>query len=127
MIATVAAVAIGAHLYTHHFDEQFAGMKDFNPGAYARFDNGVTVGGFRNSFERTSLYLGYTWRTENDRFALTVAGTTGYAYAKVSPMFAPSVRIGLWEGFSARVAYVPRAPRIGAAHGLHLTVERSWP
>lgn len=121
-----ASLLIGAHIATHHFDEQFSGMQGNNPGLYARLENGITVGGYRNSFGRASFYAGYTWQTQDGRFALTAGGLTGYAMSKVAPMVTPSARVELWDGLAARITYVPRVPRVGAAHGVHFSVERGW-
>lgn len=50
-------VTAGLHIGSHHFPDRdyFHGS---NPGAYVQFDS-VQVGAYRNSYGRTTAYLGY--------------------------------------------------------------------
>ena len=74
-LAVHADPVIGLHLGSHHFPGA-ASLHDINPGVYVRLDNGLTAGVYRNSFKRTSVYLGYT--VEHGPFALTVGAISGY-------------------------------------------------
>jgi hypothetical protein len=116
--------SIGVHVATAHFtsgEEQMGprGWNSVNPGVYARWGNGVTVGGFRNSEYRTSFYAGWTLADKSDTLALIVGGVTGYDRSPVLPLVVPSVRIGLGNtGISARLSLLlpPNPKRTGAIH-----------
>ncbi len=112
---------LGLHLLTAHAAQ---GYEAITPGAYARHESGFTVGAYRNSIGRPSAYAGWTFETEDRRFALTVGAVTGYEKrcridrfeheggiatvprcsghtGKVGPLISPSVKIG-----DARLALV---------------------
>lgn len=127
---------VGVHVFSYHI--QKGGSPDgrgqwnnHNPGIYARWDNGLTVGTYENSIYRRTTYLGWTLHDDADRFAVTIGVMTGYdklsndpdaryAYrcdgphgcreVRVKdtfvPMIVPSVRLGITESLSARVAAV---------------------
>lgn len=69
------ASTFGLHLLSTHIPDG-PGLNNQNAGAYVRFDNGLTTGGYRNTINRNSFYLGYT--AESGPFSLTVGGITGY-------------------------------------------------
>lgn len=119
----MTAWVIGVHLLTAH---AASGYEAVTPGIYARHESGFTVGAYRNSIGRESVYAGWTWETPDRRFALTAGGVTGYERkcwrevrnepngsvstlphctgfegGKVAPMLVPSMRLG-----SARLALV---------------------
>ncbi len=118
----IEAWTIGLHLLTAH---AVPGYEAVTPGAYARHESGFTLGAYRNSIGRASAYAGWTFETEDRRFALTVGAVTGYERrcridrfehaggiatvprcsghtgGKVGPLLAPSVRLG-----DARLALV---------------------
>lgn len=89
MLATaVASLVIGAHVYTAHAPgHDGPALQDFNPGLYAKFDtplvDGVTVGLYRNSYDRWTVYGGKTWETSGGRFALTLGLGTGYKFKRI--------------------------------------------
>ena len=109
---------IGLHLGSVHRHE---GMNNFNPGVYARWENGFTAGTYRNSMNRQTVYAGWTWHDEDDRFAVTLGGATGYS-RKVEPIIVPSVRVGLTDTMSMRLALA--ACKNNPA--IHLSIERRF-
>lgn len=139
---------VGLHLVSVHSDSGKAaagsrGWNNANPGIYARWDNGFTLGGYRNSLFRDSYYAGWTFTDRADRFALTAGVVTGYDKVTsgpgdrqevrcadtcrtvnlknvVLPMLVPSVRLPLTQKVSVRLALL-LAPRQPAA--LHLAIE----
>jgi len=138
MLPDAQALTIGAHLHTVHFGANANQMQDRTPGLYLRTDNGFTLGHYRNSHGHPSTYAGWTWETDNQRFALTAGLVNGYGATpherrRLLPLLVPSMRLPLSaleapgrETWAARIAYVPKPPRIGAAHGLHFTLERKF-
>lgn len=114
-------MAIGIHIGTAHVDPDMP-LNDFNPGVYAVFDNGVTVGTYYNSIRKQTVYAGYTAKYK--QFSLMVGGATGYNY-KVVPMIVPSVVLPLAEDFNLRIAYIPKM-KITGAHVVHFTVEKTF-
>ncbi|MCE2658321.1 MAG: hypothetical protein LW854_08735 [Rubrivivax sp.] len=115
----------GAHLFSRH--ENAAAFKDGNRGAYVQhLRTGITAGIVRNSYGRTSAYLGHTWHTADGRFALTAGAITGYPDSPVSPLLIPSMRLPLTRNLAARLSYLPKPPRYGASSAVHLSVETTW-
>ena len=61
---------VGVHLVSHHINGGTtpSGAKihwnNENPGIYARWANGLTVGTLRNSLSNQSVYVGYTAETQ---------------------------------------------------------------
>lgn len=108
----------GLHLGSVHFPKDE--FNNFNPGAYARWNNGLTVGGFYNSERRVSLYAGYTY--EIGRFAVTMGAVTGYRRSKVLPMVIPTLRVGSIHGVDMRLAFIPKLEK-GMSNALHLMLE----
>lgn len=136
---------IGAHLYSYHFDNKAydtvivdgnttttahnSGYNNRNPGLYARWSNGVTVGTYYNSNKNQSYYVGKTFTDDADRFSVTLGLVSGYTKVEIGkdptgreqcsapgncimvegrkvilPMLVPSVRIGITDHLSARLA-----------------------
>jgi hypothetical protein len=118
-----ADTTIGLHIATAHFG---ADLKAATPGVYIRTEAGFTAGAYRNSYSRTSAYAGWTWQTEDKRFALTAGAVTGYPAAKVMPLIVPSVRFEVAHGIAARIAFIPKPAKHGRAAGLHLALEREF-
>jgi hypothetical protein len=142
------AQTVGLHLVSGHAS---GGLNNANPGAYVRFDNGVTVGTYRNSYRRNSVYLGYTAETSaTDRLSLavTVGAITGYQReewagtcldghvttgtetcylgrgGKVSPLFVPS--FAYRNGNSAvRFGLIPNATA-KSIRAVHVMVEHHF-
>lgn len=120
------AATFGLHLATAHFGNASAQLNSSTPGIYFRADNGLTVGTYRNSDDRRSVYAAWTWETDDKRFALTAGGVTGYSPAPIVPLLVPSMRIRVGDTYAARLAFLPKPIKHGRAAGLHLSVERSF-
>lgn len=109
-----AAVAIGIHLATYHFDRD-ANYNEFNPGAYVACDEYV-AGVYYNSEKRTSVYVGYQFVNVLGPIDIIVGVVTGYERANVAPLLLPSVK---WN--NVRLSIVPPVKDIPSA--LHLSLE----
>jgi hypothetical protein len=126
---SAAAWVLGAHLLSFHAPGAYtddAGRRvayeRVTPGLYLRAPSGLTFGAYRNSYGDGSAYVGWTFETDDKRFALTVAGVAGYKRAAVLPMVIPSVRFSLTDKLALRIAGAPRIEKGGAAL-LHVAVE----
>lgn len=117
----LTAVVLGLHLFSFH---SAPGFNDVNPGVYAQFDNGVTVGTYFNSERRQTFYAGKTFNLYGP-IDLTVGVITGYSAASVLPMAVPSARVRLGERVNLRVAYVPKIEKRGA-HAVSFMIERRF-
>lgn len=106
----------GAHVGSAHSER---GFNNFNPGAYVVTASGLIVGGYYNSERRGTLYAGKHWQGET--FGVTAALITGYRRGPFVGVV-PSARIGLRPGMAARVAFVPKIEKGGAA-ALHFSLE----
>jgi hypothetical protein len=142
---------VGVHLVSYHVEKGGSsdpgdmGWNNKNPGLYARWGNGLTIGAYRNSLYRNSAYLGWTFSDAIDRFAITLGAVSGYdkitdgpgdyqavrcdeangcrtvnLKSVILPLFVPSVRIGITDHLSARLS-VLAVPKHPAA--VHLSVE----
>lgn len=133
----------GLHIASVHVPQR--GERDINPGLYWRSDDGITLGGYRNSLGRASVYAGLT--IESGPWALTAGVLYGYqaqtsctrsaewyggfiahcdtgpgSSTKFVPLFAPSVRLpGAW-GWSPRLILMP--PYRGSATAINLSIEK---
>lgn len=127
MLIATAGLVLGVHLASLH---SAGGLQSANPGLYLRTESGFTAGVLRNSYSRTSAYAGWTFETQDKRFALTVGGVTGYPAKPVLPLLVPSMRIGLseWQpGAALRLSYLPKPPAdFGRSHSLHFSLERGF-
>lgn len=125
-LGAAEALIVGLHIATAHVASATASdMHAFNPGVYVRTPAGLTGGLYRNSEGRTSAYAGWTWTTDDGRWALTAGAVTGYDHARLSALVVPSVRIDAGDGWSVRLAGLPKPHSNGAA-GIHLAIERAW-
>jgi hypothetical protein len=113
------ADTVGLHLASVHVPQRH--FNNTNPGLYYRNDAGWTAGGYRNSLRRTSAYAGYTW--EYGVLGLTAGAVTGYQHT-VQALVVPSLRLFTHDGFSARLAYIPRVEKRIESNVWHLMVER---
>ena len=125
--AQTTPAAIGLHLGSHHFSAAPAGHRgwnDSNPGVYARWSNGLTVGTLYNSERRQSAYAAYM--LESSRWhglsASVMAGAiTGYT-KPIKPLASASVALDLSSRATLRLSYLPRShPKSSAV--VHLSVE----
>lgn len=113
-----AAQTVGLHLGSVHVPKR--DYNNANPGAYVRFDNGFTLGGYYNSERRPSFYAGYTHSF--DPVDVTVGAITGYERAAVTPLVVPSVRLFEIDRLAVRLAFVPKTEKNGS-HVLHAMIE----
>jgi hypothetical protein len=143
-----APSVIGLHLHSVHATHGGStspddlGWNNRNVGAYARWDNGFTVGAFRNSLHRKSAYIGWTLTDGDDRFAITLGAVSGYDKVvadgtgdhqavrcdaehgcrmvslkrTILPLIVPSVRLPITNQLSARVALLAPARKPAAVH-----------
>lgn len=109
---------VGVHVGSHHFPAR--DFTNFNPGLYARWGNGLTVGALRNSERRFSAYAGHT--SEWGPFTLTVGVITGYRRSDVLPLVVPTVRVGRIGQSTVRLALLPQVAS-GGATAIHLMME----
>lgn len=137
--AQALPTVIGVHTVSVHMERgEGRGWNNSNPGVYMRWDNGLTVGTYRNSLYKQSAYLGWTLVDKTDTLAVTLGVVSGYdkvvsrggrrefrcdngcrwvqVKEVILPMVVPSVRIGITQSLSLRLAVVatPKAPP--AAH-----------
>lgn len=121
---TATGITLGLQLGTY-----FNGPGSFrveNPGIYAKFSEGVTVGGYRNSEKNISIYAGYTFATSDRLFTLSVGGITGYARATVMPVIIPSIRLANIEGVELRLSFfLPKLERT-RTNGINLLIEKTF-
>lgn len=125
-----AGVTVGVHAYTWHTRPHaeggpLGGYENVNPGLYLRLPSGLSGGVYRNSYRRTTAWLGWTWETDRQRpvgVGLTVGGATGYEACGVCPLVVPSLRLGS-ERAALRVSYLPKPPQYGGSAGVHFSLE----
>jgi hypothetical protein len=117
------AQTVGLHLGSVH---ERAGFNNVNPGAYVRGADGWTVGAYRNSVRRLSVYGGRTWESpawHGLSAAVTVGVVSGYTDT-VAALVVPSLAFTAHRT-ALRVGIVPRPPTNGGSAALHLMVERA--
>lgn len=78
---------VGLHVVSYHFEDgkqaaDSLGWNNYNYGLYARWDNGVTAGFYKNSLFRWSVYAGYT--LESAPFASLLGAKLGLTVGMVS-------------------------------------------
>lgn len=129
---TIATWIVGLHLLSlhspncHHDNRgQCVRYEKATTGIYAMAPSGLTFGGYTNSYGSSSAYAGWTFETKSRRFALLVAGVTGYRRAAVLPLIAPSVRFEMTSRTAMRIAGMPRFEK-GGASVLHLAIEHRF-
>lgn len=118
----VASVHVPAHDY----------QKNFNPGIYARLDNGVTLGAYSNTLGRASFYGAWT-TPEFYRLSLTIGAVSGYQKKLVktetvqcvapegSMCINPTYQVGYYEGSSSGAVTLMLAPSIRGPELMGLT------
>lgn len=119
---------VGLHLVSHHFDAPSPGhaaWNNTNPGIYAKWSNGLTVGTLKNSNHTNSTYVAWTFETPEVRrvsLALTAGLTTGYTQPF---MVAASAAVSVTEQARVRLTWLPKA-HSKASNALHLSAEWSF-
>jgi hypothetical protein len=128
----MGAWVVGLHLLSLHspgcWDDDFGRCVAYNKqttGIYARAANGFSFGAFTNSYHRPSAYAGWTWQTDNGRWAVTAAAVTGYPAKPLRAMVLPSVAFDLPGRWTLRLTGGPRVEKGGAAL-LHFALETRW-
>lgn len=114
--------AVGAHVASWHSED---GYNNRNPGLYLRTTGGWAVGAYRNSIRRDSAYAGRAFTAElvlGLRAELLVGGVTGYEAARVVPLVAPSLLVGV-PGGALRLTVLPKIDPKQGAHVAHFSVE----
>jgi hypothetical protein len=140
---------IGLHVGTLHMPARPTDH-NLNPGLYLKTESGLTLGGYRNSLGRGSVYLAQTWSA--GPFSLTLGAVSGYrrrAYDApcsmqdhgkpewmlgckswdtrvktwLAPLVAPSVAGPSIAGITPRLTFMPGAGS-HKSNGLHLSLER---
>lgn len=136
-----APAAYPSHVNEHEQVLERQRFEKVTPGVYVVLESGLTVGVLRNSYRRTSVYAGWTWRSEP--FALTAGAITGYGSFRVSgphaaddgspystvhhgrplqPLLVPSLGMPMGDHTTARLSLLPAFGKDGAA-ALHLSIE----
>lgn len=121
--ALPAPQRLGLHLASWH---SAPGFEARNPGVYAVWANGATLGTYHNSERAQSVYAGWTWRSAEllprTHAALTAGVVTGYLARPVMPLLVPSLGVRVAERTTVRLTWLPRVEKAGA-HALHLSLE----
>lgn len=129
-----AVNSIGLHLGTWHFSQNKVSSKhfqgswnNFNPGIYAKLNNGITFGTYYNSERKQSFYAGKTFSknlTNNLEIAVTAGVISGYNKT-VLPLVLPTVGYKFHQDFAVRVGFVPKVNKQGSS-GLHFAIEKQF-
>jgi len=133
---------VGVHLYTFHsnahISKDYVEVNNVNPGLYARWSNGLTIGFYKNSeWNFSHNYSGYVAKTwERDligdlKGALTVGVVSGYSTGRTDllPMVVPSISYD-----RVRASFVPglgckgnkQNPEYCMPAGIHISVEHRF-
>lgn len=105
---------LGLHLASAHVPR--GDMNNVNPGVYCIRPSGATLGLYRNSYRKASIYAGWTWNYGPWR--LQAGLITGY---HTPFMVAPSVALG--HGW--RLVVLPKVES-GGSTVLHLQYEKHF-
>ena len=143
----LSGFVLGLHMTSAHIPMK-EGYENFNPGIYARFASGVTVGTYANTLGKQTFYAG--WTVERGPLALTIGFACGYQRTKtmgtcahsgfqlfqatcqydgrgtkayLTPMLAPSVQLPEVRSVIPRLSYIPGLA--GSSNVFHLSVEKS--
>ena len=92
---------------------EYTEFNENNLGLGYNADNGFSAGFYDNSFNKTSVYAGATFQTQQKylNVGITVGGITGYEHITgmtVTPMAMPFVTAGT-ETVKVKVGYIPGA------------------
>jgi hypothetical protein len=137
------SILVGLHLATLHVPSA-SYQHDLNPGAYVEVEH-VTLGAYRNTIGRTSIYIAGT--LDRAPFSLTLGAVSGYqrhvtpapcpsegmrgcyrisglSPGYLAPLIAPSIHHPLGP-VELRLTAIPPLRR-GDALALHLSVEKAF-
>lgn len=132
-----APTTIGVHTFSMHSSKvdivSLEKWNNINPGIYAKWDDGLVIGGYYNSLRKPSLYVGYSVAL-NASFDVVVGAITGYRGGDklanggkypgypIMPMLVPSFHFPIGEKIEGRVHYVPKISKFGA-QAVHFSIE----
>jgi hypothetical protein len=124
-MSCLTLAAIGLHLASYHSDrptrqDVVTEYNNVNPGLYVKSECGLMAGVYRNSIERTSVYLGYAYEPRGLPVFVSAAVSTGY-YDTVTPIVMAGVKIGQF-----RIGYIPKFSKMNDTHVVHLMFERKF-
>jgi hypothetical protein len=117
---------VGLHLVSKHSNNN-ADWENTNPGLYAVWSNGATVGTYHNSMRRQSVYAGWSgnWPiTQRVSAGITLGAITGYS-RPVLPLIVPSLRVGITDHAALRLSFIVN-PLKNSAHAVHVSAEWSF-
>jgi len=123
---------VGAHLASWH---SRPGYNNTNPGIYVRLNNGLAVGAYRNSLEKTSAYVGAHFDialSERVSAGVTAGVVSGYPGNKwrigrdLAPMLVPSVAFDVGRGIFARASLIPNVAGVNNVSVVHLSLEKRF-
>ncbi len=79
---------LGLHLLSAHLGDLDPGAhpRTFTPGIYAVAPSGVTAGAYRNSLDKDTVYLGWTWRTGWSPLTMALVGYVPLRNWSIGPM-----------------------------------------
>lgn len=119
------AATIGVHTFSNHGkdthavtheggDDTYEKFNNKNWGLYYIADSGLTLGGYDNSYDKWTMYVGWTWTSPNWgplRASVTAALATGYQSVHgvgiLRPIVMPSVLLDLPRGTAVRWSIAP--------------------
>jgi hypothetical protein len=127
----LAPTTVGVHLVSHHSSYRQP-WNDTNPGLYARWSNGLTLGTLRNSERAQSVYAAWSkdWPllqtpSASVHAGITLGAVSGYQRAPLLPLVAPSLRIGIGAHAGLRTTLLLNPTKTGAS-AVHLSAEWSF-
>lgn len=125
--------AVGVHTVSWHSngdacraDTGGRACNNTNPGAYVRLADGWVAGGYHNSVNKPTFYVGRSWSiAQRGRASLEVAAlaATGYPVADVVPLITPTVALRVTDRGAVRLSYLPRLGKWNETHVVHLSFE----
>lgn len=123
-----ASLPVGAQdfwgIHTVSFHAPKRDFNNVNPGVYWRDHDGLQAGILRNSFKRTSLYMGQNFEFKHTDFM--VGGALGYPQSAVVPMVAVSKKLNFDYDNGVRLAALGAWSEGKPAVVIHLMYERRW-
>lgn len=123
---------VGVHLASWHSKP---GYNNANPGMYVRLSNGLVMGAYRNSLEKTSVYVGAHFDvalSEHAIAGLTAGVVNGYPGNKwrigrdVVPLLVPSLALDVGRGVFARISLIPNAGGVNGTSVVHVSLEKKF-
>lgn len=84
---------VGLHLATWHSNNADGHLNNLNPGVYVRTPGGFTLGAYRNSVWRNSVYAGWSWQcalTPTVSVGLTAGAVSGYGWRTHTQQVTPA-------------------------------------